>query len=103
VIHREHRGHPKTRAPFRLEITQKGLNQESRGTYPHISKSGEMDIPLTLIRFKPYRLDQNNVVIPISSDQRRYNLKYKVTSQKNGLFYIRLLIKLRMILKLVPI
>ncbi len=46
-------------------------------------KSGEMDISLSFDKdLKPIGVESNNVVIPISSEQRRYNLKYKVTSQR---------------------
>ena len=59
-------------------------------------KSGEMDISISLDKeLKPVGDFFDKVVFPIAPDQRRYNLHFRVTSSENGLFYVRLLIKVK--------
>jgi hypothetical protein len=59
-------------------------------------KSGEMDISIDFDEeLKPVGEIFNKVVFPINPEQRKYNLHLKVTASDEGLFYVRLLVKVK--------
>jgi len=65
-------------------------------TFSTSLKSGEMDISISFDKeLKPVGEDFNRVIFPIIPGQRDYKLHLKVTSSKNGLYYVRFLIKIK--------
>jgi|GEM_PF-1508225 len=69
-------------------------------TFTTSLKSGDMDIELSLDKeLNPVGENFNKIVFQISPDQKEYKLNFKVTSSKNGLFYIRFLVKIKNIAK----
>jgi hypothetical protein len=65
-------------------------------TFTTSLKSGDMDIDISFDKdLKPIEESFNKVVFQISPDQKEYKLNFKVTSSKEGLFYIRFLVKVK--------
>jgi len=59
-------------------------------------KSGEMDVSIDFDKeLKPVEEIFNKIIFPINPQQRKYNLHLKVTASEEGLFYIRLLVKVK--------
>ena len=57
-------------------------------------KSGEMEVEVNIDKsLKAVGEVYNKIIYSINPNQKEYNLNFRVTSSKNGLYYIRLLTK----------